>query len=139
MRQTRATRSVTVRAVLPNPDYLLRPGMLMRVTLVKNPRSALVVPESALMPLGREQFVLQLVEGDDGPRVEKRKVRIGARRPGEVEVLDGLDEGDRVVTHGGVRVRPGQSVRVRAVETGDESLTELLRQEPTAAARDEAR
>ena len=82
------------------------------------------------------RLVLLVVGADDGPRVERRKIRIGARRPGEVEVLDGLDEGDRVVTHGAIRVRPGQSVQVRAVETGAESLTDLLRQEPTAAARD---
>mgnify|MGYP000529543034 CR=1 FL=1 len=130
------TRAVVVRVLLPNQDRLLKPGMLMQVTLVKNPRSALVIPESALMPLGREQFVLLVVGADDGPRVERRKIRIGARRPGEVEVLDGLDEGDRVVRHGAIRVRPGQSVQVRAVETGAESLTDLLRQEPTAAARD---
>ena len=82
------TRAVVVRVLLPNQDRLLKPGMLMQVTLVKNPRSALVIPESALMPLGREQFVLLVLGADDGPRVERRKIRIGARRPGEVEVLD---------------------------------------------------
>lgn len=132
------TRSVVVRVLLRNPERLLKPGMLMQVTLIQNPRSALVVPEGALMPLGSEQFVLRVIGDGDAHRVERTQVRIGARRPGEVEILDGLAEGDLVVTHGTLRVRPGQPVRVRAIESGDESLVDLLEQLPTAAARGDA-
>lgn len=121
------TRSVVVRVLLPNGERLLKPGMLMQVTLRKDPRRALVIPEAALMPLGREQFVLLAVPDGEGHRVERRRIEIGSRRPGEVEVLDGLAEGELVITHGGLRVRPGQLVEVRAVDDGSQGLAELLR------------
>ena len=132
------TRAVVVRVRLPNPERLLKPGMLMQVTLIKNARTALVIPESALLPLGRDQYVLRVIEDGEGHRVERTQVRVGARRPGEAEVLDGLGEGDLVVTHGALRARPGQAVRVGAVESGDETLVDLLQQKPTAAAKGEA-
>lgn len=128
------TRSFVVRVLLPNPDRLLKPGMLMQVTLVRNPRTALTVPEGALMPLGREHFVLRVLEAGDGYKAERVQVKIGSRRPGEVEVLDGLSEGDLVITHGTMRVRPGQAVKLRAVDEGNQPLNELLEQKPAVAA-----
>jgi membrane fusion protein (multidrug efflux system) len=122
-----ATRSVRVRALLPNPDHLLRPGMLMRVELAKDPRTALVVPEEALIPLGRQQFVYVVTPDNT---VEKREIRIGGRRPGQVEVTAGLAADERVVTHGHLKVRPGQAVTVSAVDDGSLTLPELLRALP---------
>jgi len=127
------TRSVQVRVLLPNPEHLLKPGMLMQVTLRKDPRQALVIPEAALMPTGREQFVLVAVPEGEGHRAERRQVQIGSRRPGQVEVLQGLGEGDLVVTHGTLRVRPGQAVEIRALEDGSQPLAELIRAKPKAA------
>lgn len=119
------TRAILVRALLPNPDRSLRPGLLIQVELIRNPRDALVVPETALVPLGRDHFVLVVNEAE-GNRVDRRQVRIGSRRPGEVEILDGLAAGEKVITHGTVRVRPGQQVSIRAVDDGTRSLPELL-------------
>ncbi len=118
------TRSILVRAILPNPDGALKPGMLMEVELAVNPRDALLVPEEALIPLGTRQSVLVVEDG----RAAQRSVRIGSRRPGEVEVLEGLREGERVITHGAVKVRPGQAVTVRLVDDGSRSLAEMLQQ-----------
>jgi membrane fusion protein (multidrug efflux system) len=98
--------------------------MLMRVELLKNPRLALVIPEEALVPQGKKQFVLLVNEVDDS-KVTRNEVRIGARRPGEVEVLEGLNPGDRVITHGTDKVRVGQHVVVSAVDNGSQSLREL--------------
>ncbi|MCB1784795.1 MAG: efflux RND transporter periplasmic adaptor subunit [Gammaproteobacteria bacterium] len=120
------TRSVVVRARLPNPQRLLKPGMLMQVTLRKDLREALVIPEAALMPVGREQFVLVAEPGDDGHKVARRQITIGTRRPGEVEVIDGLQQGELVITHGTMRVRPGQTVKIAAIDDGSRSLTELV-------------
>ena len=127
------TRSVQVRVLLPNPERLLKPGMLMQVTLRKDPREALVIPEAALMPLGREQYVL-IASPEDGElhKVERRRIAIGSRRPGEVEVIDGLNEGDWVITEGTLRVRPGQQVDVRAIDDGSRTLRELLQHESGA-------
>ena len=128
------TRAVVVRVRLPNDERLLKPGMLMQVTLLKNPRDALVIPESALLPLGREQFVLRVVSEGDTHKVERRKVTIGSRRPGQVEILDGLAIGDRVVTHGTMSAKPGKAVEVRAVDSGAQPLTELLGDKAAATA-----
>lgn len=127
------TRSVQVRVLLPNPDRLLKPGMLMQVTLSKDPRQTLLVPEAALMPMGRDQFVLVASPDGAGHKVERRQVKIGSRRPGEVEVLDGVSEGELVVTHGTLLVKPGQAVRIRAVDDGTQPLADLLKNKPQAA------
>jgi membrane fusion protein (multidrug efflux system) len=117
------TRSVRVRALLPNPERLLKPGMLMYVELLKDPRSALVIPEEALLPLGEQQFVF-IVAADN--TVEKRELQIGGRRPGLVEVLQGLATGDQVITHGHSRATPGQAVSIIAIDDGSRTLPELL-------------
>ncbi|MDZ7751370.1 MAG: efflux RND transporter periplasmic adaptor subunit [Gammaproteobacteria bacterium] len=129
------TRSVVVRVLLDNAEGLLKPGMLMQVTLRKNPRRTLVILEGALMPVGRDQFVLVAVPAGDGHRAERRAVRIGSRRTGEVEVLEGLAAGEQVITHGTLRARPGQPVTVRAVDDGSRSLAELLRGDVAESAR----
>lgn len=120
------TRSVVVRVLLPNDKRALKPGMLMQVTLRKNPRQTLVIPESALKPRAREQFVLVVNEQGDGHQAENREIEIGARRPGEVEVLSGLSEGELVITHGTLTVRPGQTVNILAVDDGTRPLRDLL-------------
>ena len=120
-----ATRSIRVRAVMPNPDGILKPGLLMRVELLKNPRDALVIPEESLVPLGDRQSVL-LIEAGEGNTVVRREIRIGARRAGEVEVLAGLSKGDQVISHGTLKVRPGQKVSIAAVDDGSTPYDQLL-------------
>jgi membrane fusion protein (multidrug efflux system) len=128
-----ATRSVRVRALIPNPQRLLKPGMLMQVELLEDARRAPVVPEEALMPEGRRHFVM-VVDPQDGNRIARREIRIGARRPGEVEVVEGLEPGELVVTQGQLRVREGQQVRIQAVDDGTRPLRELVGEyEPEAA------
>ncbi|MEE4377693.1 MAG: efflux RND transporter periplasmic adaptor subunit [Candidatus Competibacteraceae bacterium] len=119
------TRSILVRAVLPNPNRILKPGLLMRVELLKNPRDAVVIPESALVPLGQAQYVLIVDESQDN-LVERREIQTGTRRPGEVEVISGLQAGNKVITHGTTRVRPGQNVVIQAVDDGTQDLQAML-------------
>lgn len=120
------TRSITVRAELPNPDGELKAGMLMTVELLKNPRRAVVAPEQSILMRGNQSFVYVVDPEAAEPTVEQREVVIGARRPGKVEIASGLSAGEAVITHGIVKVRPGQKVRVRAVAQGGEPLSELL-------------
>ncbi|MCG6872331.1 MAG: efflux RND transporter periplasmic adaptor subunit [Gammaproteobacteria bacterium] len=120
------TRSVTVRALLPNPDRSLRPGMLMRVEILRNPRRAILIPEEALVPRGEQQFVL-VVDEAAGSKVAEREVRIGTRVPGKVEILSGLVAGEKIITHGTLKVRPGQEVRIAAVDDGTRPLAEILK------------
>lgn len=117
------TRSILVRALVPNPDRTLKPGMLMQVDLLRNPRDALMIPETALIPLGRVQYVLTV---DQASRVERREVRIGTRRPGAVEVVQGIAPGEKLITHGTQQVRDGQQVSILAVDDGTRQLRALL-------------
>lgn len=102
------TRTVAVRALIPNPDGRLKPGLLLSVRLIKNRRTALAIPESALVPLRDQQFVY-VIENDRARRVE---VRIGSRRASDVEVLDGLKAGQQVVREGTIRLTDGSAVQV---------------------------
>ena len=105
----------------------------MRVELSKDKRQALMMPEEAIITEGDKQFALvaKKLEGSDNPNaqtVERRELQIGARRFGAVEIRSGLSEGDFVVTHGTLRARPGQPIRVTAIEEDDEALSTLLQQ-----------
>lgn len=123
------TRTMVVRAILPNPERLLKPGLLMRVELLKNPRDVVVIPEEALIPSGQENHVLIVDRSIEPTIAQRRRVTIGARRPGQVEILAGLKAGEFVVVHGTQRARPGQPVTVIAVDKGTEPLANLLNQQ----------
>ena len=104
------TRSLTLRAVLDNKQHLLKQGMLMQVTVQKNPRQTLVIRESALVSRGHQHFVWLAIEGERGLVAEQREVSIGARRKGEVEILSGLEEGAQLITEGALKLREGAQV-----------------------------
>lgn len=129
------TRSIVVRAILPNPDRLLKPGLLMSIDLLKNPRQAVVIPEEALSPSGRENHVFVVDPKADDTIAMQRKVTTGGRRPGEIEILTGLAPGEFVITHGGLRSRPGQPVKIIAIDSGDETLAQLLNQKMTGTGK----
>ena len=116
-------RSLAVRGCIDNRRLQLRPGMFARVTAVFGERSdANVVPEEAIVPDGAAPYVLRVVAGpEEGSQVAKRTpVRLGARTPGFVEVVEGLSPMDVVVTAGQQRLqRDGMAVRV--VELGQPS------------------
>jgi membrane fusion protein (multidrug efflux system) len=103
------SRTVTARALIPNAEAKLRPGMFMTVTVLREEVQALVVPEQAIVPEQSRQFVF-VVDGEG--RVEKRAVQTGRRRPSLVEVVSGLRDGERVVTEGTQRARSGAIVEV---------------------------
>lgn len=109
-----ATRSVTVRALLPNPQGLLKPGMFLTVRLSRGAMDAVMVPEESLVPEQGNMFVFVVRDGV----AEKRQVRIGERRVGDVQVTEGLAEGELVVTEGTQKLRDGAPVTVQVVEAG---------------------
>jgi membrane fusion protein, multidrug efflux system len=100
------TRSIVVRAQLPNPQRLLRPGMFMTVSLRGDVSDALLIPEGAVVPDRGRTFVF--VVRDD--TVERREVVVGRRRPGEVQVTSGLEENERIVVEGAQNLRDGVRV-----------------------------
>lgn len=112
-------RSLELRARLRNAGGKLRPGMFVRVRAVIGERpNALVVPEEALMPSG-DDFYLYTVQGEGASTVARRlKVVTGVRRDAQVEILEGLSAGDRVVRLGMRLARDGQPVRVLSADVG---------------------
>lgn len=102
------TRSVTVRALLPNPDARLKPGMLLSVSVFANPRTSLAVPELALLAERDRSFVYKI---DSQNVALKTPIEVGSRQEGMIEVRRGLAAGDRIVAEGTVKVRDGAKVR----------------------------
>ncbi|QQP95777.1 efflux RND transporter periplasmic adaptor subunit [Lysobacter enzymogenes] len=121
-----ATRAVTVRADFANPGHLLRPGMLVQVTLSQPPRQALLVPEISVVQVGNDSYVYRL---KPDATVERADVQIGARREGLAEIVDGLKIGDTIVVDGTGKLRAGSKVQAAGAQTREAGA-------PAGAARD---
>ncbi|HEY1227587.1 MAG TPA: efflux RND transporter periplasmic adaptor subunit, partial [Ramlibacter sp.] len=112
-------RSIGIRGCIDNRQLALRPGMFARVTAVFGERErAMVVPEEAIVPQGNRVFVYRLADGpdQDSKTAQRVEVKVGMRRPGQVEIVQGLHAGDMVVTAGQQRIqRDGMAVRMMDV------------------------
>lgn len=107
------TGSVTLRAVFPNPDGLLMPGMFVRARVEEGTiDQALLVPQQAVMRTPRGEPMAYVVNGEGV--VEQRVLKTSRAIGTDWLVTDGLAAGDRVVTEGVLRIRPG--ARVEASE-----------------------
>jgi membrane fusion protein (multidrug efflux system) len=104
------SRSVIVRAEIANPSGELKPGMFLNVRLTRDEHDALMIPEGALVPEQSRQFVFVVEDG----QALRREVRIGRREPGRVEIVAGLEPGERVVVEGTQKLREGSLVREAA-------------------------
>lgn len=102
------TRTVKVRAEIPNPDYSLRPGMLVHVTVERRVDTVLQVPESAIIPIEDRHFVYVIEEST----AKRLAVEVGRRKPGIVEIKGGLTAGQSVVVEGALKLRDGSQVNV---------------------------
>lgn len=118
-----STRAVTVRADFANGDHALRPGMLLDVRIYRPERQALVVPEIAVVQVGRDSYVYRLKADST---VERADVVTGARRAGVVELKRGIQAGERIIVDGTGKLRPGLKVDARAVAPVDAPEPETL-------------
>ncbi len=107
-----ATRTVRVRAMLPNSTGTLRPGMLMTVELRSNPRDALAIPEIAILDQIDGAYVYRVVAREGAQSTELVRIQTGQRAGGMAEVLEGLNPGDQVITEGVQALRPAQPVQM---------------------------
>jgi membrane fusion protein (multidrug efflux system) len=105
------TRSIFVRAEIPNPDGALRPGMFMTVALQGDVIPTLMVPEAAIVPEQGRTYVFVAAQGV----AQRREVTVGRRKPGEVEITVGVKEGERVVTDGTQNLQNGSKIHDQAV------------------------
>jgi membrane fusion protein (multidrug efflux system) len=104
------TRAVTIRAEIDNADGLLRPGMFLTVELVYGrTNDALMAPEESVLVVDGGAYIFVIQEG----KAQRVPVRLGRRRPGRVEIIEGLNAGDQVITGGVQKVRPGSDVAIR--------------------------
>lgn len=102
-------RALQIRARLANADRRLRPGLFARITIKgRDQQNVVVVPESAINPRGGETFVYRV---QDGKAVET-KVRLGERKGGNVQIVEGLNADTTIVTAGQQRLRDGIAVEV---------------------------
>jgi membrane fusion protein (multidrug efflux system) len=101
------TRAATVRALIPNADRALRPGMLLTVQVLTKQHLALVVPESAVFQVQNRAYVYKVEDFV----AHQQQVEIGGRHFGTAEVSSGLVEGDLIVIEGIVKLREGINVR----------------------------
>jgi membrane fusion protein (multidrug efflux system) len=107
------TRNIRIRATLPNPDQVLRPGMFAEVaTLLPARDGVLTLPRNAITfaPYGSSVFLIE--EKDGVPQVQRRPVTTGAAQDGRVEIATGLAAGDLVVLAGQVKLRNGQAIKI---------------------------
>ena len=101
------SRAITVRAQIGNRDARLKPGMFMTVKVARPEPPALLVPEQALVPEGGRKFLFVVRQG----KASRVEVETGRRRPGQVEIIEGLVAGDVVVVEGTQKVRDGAEVK----------------------------
>ena len=109
-----STRSVRVRATVPNADGRLRPGMFVNVDVAAGePRPVLVIPATAALfaPYGDSVFVLD--KKGEALTAHQRFVRLGERRGDLVAVVSGLEAGEQVVSAGAFKLRNGAAVVVK--------------------------
>jgi membrane fusion protein (multidrug efflux system) len=125
------SRAVTVRAIVPNKDRALRPGMLMTVQVIMGQRMTLVVPEGSVFQIQNRAYVYRV----DGQTARQTQIDVGARRFGVVEVLGGLQEGDTIVTEGIVKLRDGGPLRYNSNETAISERTDPVEGSAPAKAR----
>lgn len=106
-------RSALLRGRIDNPEGKLKPGMFARVRLILAEReNAMVVPEESIVPQGGKVMVWKVVDG----KAVRTEVRTGLRRAAKVEILQGLQHGDTVVTAGQIRLsKDGTPVRIAQV------------------------
>ncbi|MCF7983682.1 MAG: efflux RND transporter periplasmic adaptor subunit [Thiohalocapsa sp.] len=120
----RQTRNIQIRALLQNPDLLLRPGMFAKVaTLLEAKDEVLTLPRRAITfnTYGDSVFLILEGEGEQAGKlvVQRRQVTTGAVRGQDVEIVDGLAAGDRVGDAGQVELRNGAEVAIAEAGAAD--------------------
>jgi len=103
-------RAVILRARIPNSDGMLRSGMFARVNLIlDNKQERILVSETSVVPMGEDHFVFRLVD----KKAVLTKIKIGQRRTGVIEVMEGLSPDAIIITEGALKLRDGAAVNAK--------------------------
>lgn len=103
------SRSISVRGIIDNEEYLLRSGMMLNVIIEMQDRMAIQVPEGAVLNVGEKHYVFILQEGN---KVKEQEIEIGLRQKGMVEVTKGLSLDEKIVVDGVVKIADGDVVTI---------------------------
>ena len=102
------TRSILARAKINNENSEIIPGSLLEIEIFYNKKNALSVPDTSIMYEGSKKFIYKIIENNI---IKKTEIETGIRSQGNLEVLSGLNEGDKIVAEGLTKVRPGMKVK----------------------------
>ncbi|MGK7878178.1 MAG: efflux RND transporter periplasmic adaptor subunit [Xenococcaceae cyanobacterium] len=107
-------RQVPVEVTIPNPNNQIGSGLLARVSFQSISRSRVVVPQSAVIGEGSLARVFVITNQEEGKQaqVEKREVKIGNSANGKVEIISGIEPGERFVIRSGKPLADGETVRL---------------------------
>ena len=102
------TRSILARAQVKNENSEIIPGSLLEIEILYNEKNNLSVPDTSIMYEGNKKFIYKIIENNI---IKKTEVKTGVRNLGNLEVLAGLAEGDKIIAEGLTKVRPGMKVK----------------------------
>ena len=102
------TRSILARAKINNENSEILPGSLLEIEIFYNEKNALSVPDTSIMYEGSKKFIYKIIENN---MIKKVEIETGIRNKGNLEVLSGINEGDKVIAEGLTKIRPGMKVK----------------------------
>jgi len=102
------TRSILARAQIQNENSEIIPGSLLEIEILYNDNNALSIPDTSVMYEGNKKFIYKIIENNILKKIE---VKTGVRNQGNLEILGGLVEGDKIIAEGLTKVRPGMKVK----------------------------
>ena len=102
------TRSILARAKINNENLEIIPGSLLEIKILYNEKNALSIPDTSVMYEGSKKFIYKIIENNI---IKKTEIETGVRNQGNLEVLKGLIQGDKIIAEGLTKVRPGIKVK----------------------------
>ncbi len=102
------TRSILARAKIDNEASEIIPGSLLEIEIFYNEKNALSIPDTSVIYEGSKKFVYKITENN---LIKKTEVETGIRNTGNIEIISGLNQGDKIIAEGLTKVRPGMKVK----------------------------
>ena len=102
------TRSILARAKINNENSEIIPGSLLEIEIFYNEKEALSVPDTSIMYQGSKKFIYKVINDNI---IKKVEIETGIRNKGNLEILNGLTEGEKIIAEGLTKVRPGLKVK----------------------------
>ena len=102
------TRSILARAKIDNEESEIIPGSLLEIEIFYDEKNAIAAPDTSIMYEGSKKFIYKIIENNI---IKKIEVKTGVRNKGNLEILNGLNIGDKIIAEGLTKIRPGMKVK----------------------------